>query len=87
MKTLIEFHADWCGPCHIMAPVIEKIADEHKIELTKVDIDSDQETTRKYGVSSIPTVLLLEDGEEVARIIGAQPKKKIEAALQLTEEA
>jgi thioredoxin 1 len=77
--VLIDFWADWCGPCHMVAPVIEEIAAENngKLVVGKLDVDSNPEVTRRYGVLSIPSMLLFVDGVEKARIVGARGKAAI----------
>jgi thioredoxin 1 len=81
--VLVDFWAEWCGPCHAVMPVLEKIAEEQAGELTlvKVNIDEEQELASRYGVMSIPTMILFKDGEPSAAVIGAQPKGAIERAL------
>ena len=74
--VLVDFWASWCGPCKMLSPVIEEIAEERSdIKVGKVNIDEHPELAQKYGVMSIPTVLLLKDGEEVNKSVGAVPKK------------
>ena len=77
--VLVDFWATWCGPCKMVAPVLEQIAAEHPADLTiaKLDVDANSETAAKFSVSSIPTLILFKHGEEVKRIIGAQPKAAI----------
>jgi thioredoxin len=65
-KVLVDFWADWCGPCHAVAPVLDRIADERDLKLVKVNIDQEQELAMRYGVASIPLMILFEDGEPVA---------------------
>jgi thioredoxin 1 len=80
--VIVDFWAEWCGPCHAVAPVLEKIVEEHEdIALVKVNIDEEQELASRYGVMSIPTMILFKDGEPSAAVIGAQPKGAIERAL------
>jgi thioredoxin 1 len=83
--VLVDFWAEWCGPCHAVAPVLEKIVEEHgdDLRLVKVNIDEEQELASRYGVMSIPTMILFKDGEPTAAVIGAQPKTAIERALGL----
>jgi thioredoxin 1 len=86
--VLVDFWAVWCGPCHAVAPVLDKIVDERKdeLKLVKVNIDDEQELAQRYGVMSIPTMILFKDGEPSAAVIGAQPKGQIERALGLTSQ-
>ena len=74
---LVDFYADWCGPCIVMKPVIDEIEKElaGKTEVKKVNVDEDQDEASKYGVMSIPTYLVLKDGREVERFVGAQSKE------------
>ena len=83
--VLVDFWAEWCGPCHAVAPVLDKIVEERpgELKLVKVNIDEEQELASRYGVMSIPTMILFKDGEPSAAVIGAQPKGAIEQALGL----
>ena len=85
--VLVDFWAEWCGPCHAVSPVLEKIAAEHAgdLKLVKVNIDQEQELALRYGVQSIPTMILFKGGEPTAAAIGAQPKGALERALGLAE--
>ena len=78
--VLVDFWAEWCGPCHAVAPVLEKIAEERsgEVKLVKVNIDEEQSLSMKYGVMSIPTMILFKDGEPTAAAVGAQPKSALE---------
>jgi thioredoxin 1 len=84
--VLVDFWAEWCGPCHAVSPILERIADEHdELKLVKVNIDEEQELALRYGVQSIPTMILFKGGEPAAAAIGAQPKGALERALGLAE--
>jgi len=76
MYELIDFYADWCGPCKIMSPIFEELAEEYKekITLKKIDVEAHGDMAAKYGIMSIPTFVILKEGKEVDRKIGAMPK-------------
>jgi len=81
--VLVDFWAEWCGPCHMIAPVVEDIANEkgEALKVAKLNIDENPGTAQRYGVMSIPTLILFKDGQETARIVGAQGKERILAQL------
>jgi thioredoxin len=85
--VIVDFWAEWCGPCHAVSPVLDKIADERaeELRLVKVNVDENQELMIRYGIQSIPTIILFKAGAPAAAVIGAQPKGAIERALGLTE--
>ena len=86
--VIVDFWAEWCGPCHAVSPVLDRIAQEREGELrvVKVNIDEEQELAIRYGVASIPTMILFKDGEPAAAAIGAQPKGAIERSLGLAND-
>jgi thioredoxin 1 len=83
--VIVDFWAEWCGPCHAVSPVLEKIAEERKdeVKLVKVNIDEEQGLSMRYGVMSIPTMILFKDGAPAAAAVGAQPKSMLERSLGL----
>jgi thioredoxin len=82
-KVIVDFWAEWCGPCHAVSPVLERIGDEHQVKIVKVNIDENEELRQRYGVASIPFMVLFEDGEPQASAVGAMPKGSLEKALGL----
>jgi thioredoxin 1 len=84
-KVIVDFWAEWCGPCHAVSPVLDRIADEHQVKLVKVNIDEQQDLAMRYGVASIPFMVLFEDGQPQASAVGAMPKGSLEKALGLAE--
>ena len=82
--VLVDFWATWCGPCRMLAPVIEEIANEYagKVKVGKVNVDDERELALEYGVSSIPTVMVFQNGEVKETSVGSRPKEEIEQLLK-----
>ena len=80
---MVDFWAEWCGPCRAVSPILDAIASEHpdKLSIVKLDVDANPETALKYGITSIPAMYVFEKGEIVKRVIGAKPKPALEADL------
>jgi thioredoxin 1 len=87
--VLVDFWAEWCGPCHAVSPILEKIVDERNgdLKLVKVNIDEEQELARRYGIMSIPAMIIFKEGEPAAAAVGAMPKGALERALGLAGES
>jgi thioredoxin 1 len=87
--VLVDFWADWCGPCHAVTPVLERMVEERpdELKLVKVNIDEEQGLAERYGVSSIPLIVLFRDGEPAAAAVGAMPKAALERQLGLIADA
>jgi thioredoxin 1 len=83
--VIVDFWAEWCGPCHAVAPVLDRIIEERggELKLVKVNIDEERGLAERYGIASIPTMILFRDGEPAAAALGAQPKSALERSLGL----
>jgi thioredoxin len=82
--VLLDLWADWCGPCHMLAPTIDQLSSElaGRVKVAKLNIDENPRTAARFGVQSIPTLLVLKDGREVDRLVGVQPKQEIARRLE-----
>lgn len=83
VPVLVDFYADWCGPCKLVAPIVEQVAEEYagRVAVGKVNVDESPDLAMKYGVMSIPTFIIFRKGEIFRKTIGAQNKKSLEQAL------
>jgi thioredoxin 1 len=82
--SMVDFWAVWCGPCRMIAPIVEQLASEYegRVKVAKLDVDSNQHTSTRFNVRSIPTILFFKDGELVDQVVGALPKPHLERKIQ-----
>lgn len=82
--AMVDFWAAWCGPCRLVAPIVDQLASEYagQVTVAKVDVDSSQRTAMRYNIRSIPSILFFKDGQHVDTVIGAVPKKQLEQKLK-----
>jgi thioredoxin 1 len=82
--VLVDFWAEWCGPCRVLGPVIESLSEDYggRVKVAKVDVDSNQQVAMQFGIRSIPTVILFDKGQVVDTFIGVRPKSDYDASLQ-----
>jgi thioredoxin 1 len=83
VPVLVDFYADWCAPCKLIAPIVDQLAVEMdgKVIVGSLDVDNNQETAVKYGVMSIPTLIIFKNGQEAKRVVGYQPKENLVKAI------
>ncbi len=82
-KVLVDFYADWCGPCRMMGPVVEELSNENpNVKVCKINVDESEDIARQYGIMSIPTFILFEDGEVSGKMVGGRSKEELAKAVE-----
>ena len=83
IPVLVDFYADWCGPCKMMSPLIDELAEENQgsYKIGKLDVDTEQDSAKKYNVMTIPTMIIFKNGKEVDRVVGVVPKEQLQDKL------
>ncbi len=83
---VVDFWAEWCGPCRVIAPIVEELSKEYngKVQFAKVNVDESPDLAGRYGVQGIPTLIIFKDGEEVGRLVGAAPKSRLAQEIEKT---
>ena len=84
IPTLVDFWATWCGPCRMVAPVVDELSEEYdgRINFAKVDVDQNSQVASRYGVMSIPTLIIFKDGKPVSNMVGFRPKAELKKSLE-----
>lgn len=82
--TIVDFFATWCGPCKMLSPILEKVEEDSKgdFNIVKVDVDESYDVAKKYGIMSVPTMIIFKDGDEQEKIVGLRQKNQIEEAVR-----
>jgi thioredoxin 1 len=82
MIKIYDFYAEWCGPCKMMAPMIQEAVSKYKVELLKIDVEENNDMVLEYNIGSVPTLIFFKDGVEVSRLVGFQPVQKISEEIE-----
>ena len=81
-KVLVDFYANWCGPCKMLRPILESVANKTKANIVSVNVDDSENLARKYGIMSIPCLILFKDGKEISRSVGLKTEDEIESMIK-----